>query len=155
LPGTPRTDPYERSLAHTAPISDDWRQNAAQAMDEECAAWETSAYQAIHPGPGVAVSLTATDQTRPPQPCQPDPKGPQGVAVSRYRMVVEVALHDRLEPLARLRHRLVHAGAKLPFDFQPLVDGVSGRNAPRAQPSDLTHVCIFDDRQQTALGSPS
>jgi hypothetical protein len=22
----PRTDPYERSLAHTAPISDDWKQ---------------------------------------------------------------------------------------------------------------------------------
>jgi hypothetical protein len=31
--------------------------------------------QAIHTGPGVAVSLTATDQTRPPQPCQPDPDG--------------------------------------------------------------------------------
>jgi hypothetical protein len=35
-------------------------------------------------------------------------------------MVVEVALHDRLEPLSRLRHRLVPADAELLFDFLQL-----------------------------------
>ena len=62
-----------------------------------------AASEAIHPGPVVAVSLTAASQTGPPQPSNPDPKDPQAVDVPWYRMVVEVALHDRLEPLARLR----------------------------------------------------
>ena len=32
-------------------------------------------------------------------------------------MIVEVALHDRLEPLARWRHRVVHTRAKLLLDL--------------------------------------
>jgi hypothetical protein len=38
------------------------------------------------------------EQLRAPQPGQPEPKGPQAVEVSRHRVVVEVALHDRPEP---------------------------------------------------------
>ena len=37
--------------------------------------------------------------------------------VSRDRVVVEVALHDRLEPFAGLTHRIVHAVTNLLFDL--------------------------------------
>jgi len=35
-------------------------------------------------------------------------------------VVVEVALHDRLEPLSRLRHRIVHSRAELLLDLLQL-----------------------------------
>jgi hypothetical protein len=60
------------------------------------------------------------EQLRAPQPEQPDAKGPQAVEVPRYRMVVEVALHDRPEPLARLRHRIVPKPPELLLDFLQL-----------------------------------
>ena len=49
------------------------------------------------------VALAATPQLRAPQPSHPFPEQPEAVEVSRYRVIVEVALHDRPEPLARLR----------------------------------------------------
>ena len=57
--------------------------------------------------PVEAVALAALAQLRSPQSGQPFPKGPQAVEVSRYRVIVEVALHDRPEPLARLRDRIM------------------------------------------------
>ena len=42
----PRTDPYGRSLAHTALISDEWRQSAASAKDEARAAGVASGQRA-------------------------------------------------------------------------------------------------------------
>ena len=79
-----------------------------------------TASESIHPGQVVTVPLTAASQTGPPQPRNPGPEDPQAVDIPRYRVVVEVASHDRLEPLARLRHPFVHAGAELPFDFLQL-----------------------------------
>ena len=57
--------------------------------------------------PVEAVALAALTQLGSPQSGQPVPKGPQAVEVSRYRVVVEVALHDRPEPLTRLRNRIM------------------------------------------------
>jgi hypothetical protein len=47
-------------------------------------------------------------------------KNAQTVDISRYRIVVEVALYDRLEPFARLLDRIMHAFAKLLFDLPQL-----------------------------------
>jgi len=66
------------------------------------------------------VALATMEQLRAPQPQQPDPKGPQAVEVPRYCMVVEVALHDRPEPLARFRHGIMPAPPELPLDFLQL-----------------------------------
>jgi len=75
-------------------------------------------------------------------------------------MVVEVALHDRPEPPARLRHRLVHAGAKLPFDFQqlrshPLPDGSTlyGKAPVPVLPADIREAQKVE-RLRLTLSSP-
>ena len=61
--------------------------------------------------------LPATAQGAPPEPRHPFP---QAVEVPRYRVVVEVALHDRPEPLAGLRRRIVHAPSELLLNFLQL-----------------------------------
>src|SRR5215470_2671305 len=81
---------------------------------------EPTGSEQIEAVPVGAGALAAAAQNRPPEPQHPDPKGPQAVEVPRYRMVVEVALHDRPEPLARLRHRVMQASAKLLLDFPQL-----------------------------------
>src|SRR5208283_1228380 len=70
--------------------------------------------------PGPAVALTAMPQLRVPQAGQPNPKGKQAVEVPRYRVVVEVALHDRLEPLLGFRHRVMPASLELLLDLAQL-----------------------------------
>src|SRR5208283_258006 len=76
--------------------------------------------QATQPRPGPAVALTAMPQLRVPQAGQPNPKGKQAVEVPRYRVVVEVALHDRLEPLPGFRHRVMPASLELLLDLAQL-----------------------------------
>src|ERR1035437_488719 len=68
--------------------------------------------EAVQSVPVEAVPLAAVAQLHPPQPGQPVPKGPQAIEVPRYRMIVEVALHDRPEPLTGLRHRVMPADRK-------------------------------------------
>jgi len=63
------------------------------------------------------VRLAAVPQGPSLEPSHPFPKYTQAVEVSRYRVVVEVALHDRLEPFPRLRHRMVHPRTELPLDL--------------------------------------
>src|SRR6266404_4007930 len=74
----------------------------------------------MHSVPGAAVALATMEQLPLPQPGQPDPKGLQAVEVPWHRVVVEVALHDRPEPLARLRHRIMPAPLELLLDFPQL-----------------------------------
>jgi hypothetical protein len=50
----------------------------------------------------------------------PIPEHTQTREVSRYRVVVEVALYDRLEPLAGLGHGIAHALAELLFNLSQL-----------------------------------
>jgi hypothetical protein len=68
----------------------------------------------------------------------------QAVGVSRYRMVVEVALHDRSEPFAGERNRIVQAVTKLLLEFQqfgshPLPDGLTlyGKVSVPVLPADM------------------
>ena len=76
--------------------------------------------QLSHPRPRQAMLLAPMDQRGPPEPDHPIAECGQTVGVSRYRVVVEVALYDRLEPLSRLLDRIVHAFAKLRLDFPHL-----------------------------------
>ena len=61
------------------------------------------ASQFAHPRPGQSVLLTATHRSMPAARAgSPDSEIRQAVSVARYRVVVEVALHDRSEPFAGL-----------------------------------------------------
>ena len=61
----------------------------------------------------------ATNGT-PPKSKHPIAEHAQTLEVSRYRVVVEVALDDRLEPLSGLGHGIVHALAKLLLNLSQL-----------------------------------
>ena len=94
--------------------------------------------------PVEAVALAALAQLGSPQPGQPVAKEPQAVEVSRYRMVVEVALDDRPEPLARVRNRIMPTLAKLLLEFlqlppQALADRfpLHGKLPPPVLPADV------------------
>jgi hypothetical protein len=65
--------------------------------------------QDLHPYPRQAMSLASMDQNGPPKQDNPIAKHSQTVGISRYRVVVEVALYDRAEPWPRLWNRLMHA----------------------------------------------
>src|SRR5215469_7996432 len=56
----------------------------------------------------------------PPQNQQSPPKDRQAIEVPGDRVVVEVTLHDRFEPFARLCHRIMHAPAELLLEFSQL-----------------------------------
>src|SRR5207253_6665005 len=73
--------------------------------------WKPSISQRLHPHPRQAMSLAPMDQDGPPEPDNPIAKHGEVIDVSRYRVVVEVAFHDRPEPLASRRDRLMHASA--------------------------------------------
>ena len=72
------------------------------------------------PIPCGSVLLAAATECPSPKPSQPVAEYSQPIQVARYRVVVEVALDDRLEPSPRLRNRVVHALAKLLLNFPQL-----------------------------------
>ena len=82
--------------------------------------WEPMIRQTLHPCPIQVMPLATMNQHRPPEPHQPIAESMQAVGVSRYRMVVEVTLHDRFEPFAGEHNWIVQAVAKLPLKFQKL-----------------------------------
>ena len=49
----------------------------------------------------------------PPMPSEPIPEDAETGDVPRYRIVVEVSLHDRLEPFTGLAHGIVHTLVEL------------------------------------------
>ena len=85
--------------------------------------------------PGVPVFVTPTANGTPPECKHPIPKHTQTREVSRYRVVVEVALHNRLEPLAGLTHGIVHTLTELLLNlpqFRP--HAFANRLAPHGEP---------------------
>jgi hypothetical protein len=93
----------------------------------------------------------------------------RAVGVSRYRVVVEVALHDRSEPFADMRNRIVQAVTKLLLEFQQpgshsLADGLSlYRKVPvPVLPADMREAqeierfrLAFPSSSPVLLGKPS
>ena len=85
--------------------------------------------------PGEPVLLAAAAQCTPPEPQHPFSEHAQAVEVSRYRVVVEVALYNRLEPLRGLGHRIVHAPAELLLSLSQLsLHALADRRAPHREP---------------------
>ena len=73
-----------------------------------------------HACPVDPVLLASAANSTPPEREHPVPKHAQAREVPWYRVVVEVALHDRLEPLAGLAHRIVHPLAELLLNLSQL-----------------------------------
>ena len=73
------------------------------------------------------VFLAPAANGTPPKSKHPIAEHPQTLEVPRYRVVVEVALDDRLEPLSGLGHGIVHALAELLLNLSQL-----GSHAPCA-----------------------
>src|ERR1700683_1296121 len=63
--------------------------------------------------PGNRVLLAAAAKCMPPVHQYPMPEYAETVDVPRYRVVVEVSLHNRLEPLSGLAHGIVHTLTEL------------------------------------------
>ena len=81
--------------------------------------------------PGDGAFLAPTAKSSPPERKHPIPKHAQTREVSRYRVVVEVALYDRLEPLSGLQHGIVHALAELLLNLSQLGShALADRGAP-------------------------
>src|SRR5271167_2931408 len=81
--------------------------------------------------PGDRAFLAPPAKSTPPEREHPIPKHPQTREVSRYRVVVEVALHYRLEPSAGLGHGIVHARAELLLNLSQLGShALADRGAP-------------------------
>ena len=64
--------------------------------------------------------LASAQKTVPPVTTDSFPIYLQAVEISWHRVIVEVAAHDRLEPLPRVHHRVMHPYPQSLFDFQQL-----------------------------------
>src|SRR5882724_9203990 len=85
--------------------------------------------------PGDRVFLAAAAKCMPPMPNHSFPEYAETVKVPRYRIVVEVALHDRFEPLAGLAHRIVHTLTELLLNLPQLrPHAFADRLAPHREP---------------------
>src|SRR5207245_297979 len=67
--------------------------------------------------PNSGNPSAATDQNLPPQPSHPAAEYAEAIGVARDRVIVEVALHERFEPLSGFAHRFVHALTELLLNF--------------------------------------
>ena len=77
------------------------------------------------------VFLAPSANGTPPESQHPIAEHAQTREVSRYRVVVEVALDDRLEPLSGLGHGIVHALAQLLLNLSQLGShALADRRAP-------------------------
>jgi hypothetical protein len=70
--------------------------------------------------PRERVLLATAAECTPPMPNQPIPEYAETIEVPWYRIVVGVALHDRLEPLAGLAHGIVHTLTELLLNLPQL-----------------------------------
>ena len=79
--------------------------------------------------------LAPAAKSTPPERKHPIPKHTQTREVSRYRVVVEVALYDRLEPLTGLAHGIVHTLTELLLNLPQLrPHAFADRLAPYRKP---------------------
>ena len=69
--------------------------------------------QRPEPLPSHLISLTPPPQRAVPAPDHLSPEGVQTIHVAGYRMVVEIALYDRPQPLPDIDDRLMPASPKL------------------------------------------
>ncbi len=80
--------------------------------------------------PVEAMALAALAQLGSPQPSQPVPKDAQAVEVPRHRVIVELARHDRPEPLTGLRYRIMPTLPELLLNLLQLPPQALGDRLP-------------------------
>src|SRR5262245_18108845 len=78
--------------------------------------WKPSLQQAVHSFPVQPMLLAPAHQLMSPVAAESFPKHPETIEIARYRVKVEVTLHDRLEPLSRFRHQFMPALRQLPLN---------------------------------------
>src|SRR5450432_364920 len=81
--------------------------------------------QREHACPRESTLLAATTKSTPPKPQRSIPEHGHAFEVSWDRVVVEVALHDRLEPFPSSGPGIVHAQAELLLDLSQLVGAMA------------------------------
>ena len=110
--------------------------------------------------PGDRALLASAAECMPPMPYHSFPEYAETVQVPRYRIVVEVALHDRFEPLAGLAHRIVHTLTELLLNLPQLRShAFADRLAPHRKPVSYTHLDVYKrqapwGRMEIAVGIP-
>src|SRR5437660_5236307 len=119
-----------------------------------------SAHQSLHALPHHGVPLASATQRLPPIPSYPISECLKSLPVAGNRVIVEVALHDRPQPLPRLRNRIVHPLPQLlpdflqfrahPFAYRLPFDG----KAPR-RPGPPTHMGESHKIERLRLPFPS
>src|SRR5579863_1480746 len=100
---------------------------------------QVTIHDRTEPLPRVAIPLASTPERRQPHAGHLPLERPQGREVSRYRVIVEVTLHHRPQPLPVCDHPLMPALAEflldcLQFAPQPLLRGLSPNREPVALP---------------------
>src|SRR5262252_707493 len=81
--------------------------------------------------PRDPMFLAPAAKSTPPQRQHPIPKHPQTLEVSWNRVIVEVALDDRLEPSSGSGHGIVHALMKLLLNLSQFAPhALADRRAP-------------------------
>src|SRR4029077_2814979 len=110
--------------------------------------------QLKHLLPGHAL-LASTAQCVPPEPQQSMAEAAHAADVSRDRVVVEVALHDRLEPFAGLTHRIVHASMKLLLNLPQFAPhALTDRHAPHRESSSVLPADVRESQKVERLRLP-
>src|SRR5665213_1939549 len=112
-PDAPRTDPYVQDCCiRLLPWMNGVEAHVRMRM-QDLRTWNPSIDQRPEPFPSHLISLTPPPKRAVPAPDYLSPKGVQTIHVAGYRMVVEVALYDRPQPLPDIDDRLVPASPKL------------------------------------------
>src|ERR1039458_8076453 len=90
---------------------------------------------ADRPPRGARRVMERAAKCLPPMPNHSFPEYAETVKVPRHRIVVEVALHDRFEPLTGLAHRIVHTLTELLLNLPQLrPHAFADRLAPHREP---------------------
>src|SRR5262249_18487059 len=82
--------------------------------------WESTGAPAVHALPFNADSLASAAQRLPPIPGNPIAECLKPFPVAGNRVIVEVAVHDRPQPLPRRGNRIVHSLPQLLQDLLQL-----------------------------------
>src|SRR6266511_4692310 len=126
----PRPDPYVRhSRIRLLPWKHGVKADARKRM-QEALGGNPALNQPRESPPVQARPLTAQAELLQPEPDDPPPEGTESTHIARHRVAVEVALHDRPQPLTCPCNGLVPALAQLLMQrFQlghhPLASGLA------------------------------
>src|ERR1022692_1996109 len=118
------------------------------------------AHQSVHALPGDTATLAPAAQHLPPVPDSRIAERLKPFPVAGNRVIVEVALPDRPQPLPRLRNRIVHALPQLLPDFlqfraHPLAYRLPLHGEAPGCPGPPTHVGESQKIERLRLAFPS